>query len=99
MGWTQQDNGDDDDGGGHGDGGHGRGGHGDGDHGDGDHGRVCVRACHEDEDGVDVDREHDRDCVDGCEHVNGRGCDHGLLCIVPGVDLACRNSLDTSHVG
>lgn len=93
---TQQDNGDDDDDddGRHGDRGRGRGGD-----GDDDHVRVCVRACHENEDGVDDDREHDRDYVDGCEHVNGRGYGHGLLCIVPGVDLAYRNSLGTSHVG
>lgn len=57
---------------------------------DGDHGRVYVRVYH-----VDGDREHDHDDVDGCEHVDGRGYDHELLCIVPGIDLACRDSLDT----
>lgn len=89
---TQQDNGDDDDDddGRHGGRGRGR---------DDERVRVCVRACHEDEDGVDIDREHGHDCVDGCEHVNGRGYGHGLLCIVPGVDLAYRSSLDTSYVG
>ena len=87
---TQQDNGDDG-------GGHGRDGD-DDDHGHG-HDRVCVRVCHVDDDDDDRDYEHILDDIDGCEHVNDRGYDHGL-CIVPEMaDLACRHWLDTLPVG